>query len=226
VNSIPLSRVVDRLQGHYGKLMSYKLTGPWEMILWENVVYLADDDRREQAFKLLKKKIGTKPEQVFSASDHALLEVTRHGIMPEQFAEKLRKCAKIVLEDFDGDLRPVLKWSLPNAKKALQKFPGIGEPGAEKILVFTRSQPLFALESNGLRVLVRLGFAEEQKNYATTYRLVQKAVKGELDRDFTWLMQAHQLLRRHGHELCKRTNPACEECPLAKDCCFNLAGSR
>jgi endonuclease-3 len=65
-------------------------------------------------------------------------------------------------------LKSVLKLPLPKAKKALQKFPGIGEPGAEKILLFTRTHPLMALESNGLRVLVRLGFGAEHKNYATT----------------------------------------------------------
>jgi endonuclease III len=217
---IALPQVVDRLAAHYGQSKPPKLTGPWEMILWENVAYLADDDRRQQAFQTLKKRVGTKPEQILSATDEALLEVTRHGIMPEQFAAKLRRCAKIVMEEFDGDLRPVLKLPLPKAKKALQKFPGIGEPGAEKVLLFTRSQPLFALESNGLRVLVRLGFAEEQKRYATTYRLVQKAVAGELDEDFAWLIEAHQLLRRHGQELCKRTDPGCQECPLASDCGF------
>src|SRR5437879_12515427 len=105
------------------------------MILWENVAYLADD-RRQQAFQTLKKRIGTEPTQILSASDEALLEVTRHGIMPEQFSEKLRKCAQIALEGFDGDLRPILKLPMPKAKKALQKFPGIGEPGAEKIFVF------------------------------------------------------------------------------------------
>jgi endonuclease III len=223
VRRIALPQIVSLLLAHYGKAKPPKLTGPWEMIIWENVAYLADDDRREQAFKTLKKRIGTKPEQILSAPHEALLEVTRHGIMPDQFAEKLRQCAKIALEEFDGDLRPILKWPMTKAKKALQKFPGIGEPGAEKILVFTQSQPVFALESNGLRVLVRLGFAEEQKNYATTYRLVQKAVDGEIDKDFAWLIQAHHLLRRHGQELCKRANPACEECPLAKVCSFQRA---
>jgi endonuclease III len=223
---ITLPQVIDRLQAHYGKPKPPKLTGPWEMILWENVAYLADDDRREKAFKALKKHVGTKPEDILSAADEALLEVTQHGIMPKQFAEKLRKCARIVLEAFDGHLRPVLKLPLSKARKALQKFQGIGEPGAEKILLFTKTQPVFALESNGLRVLVRLGFAEEQKNYATTYRLVQKAVEGQVEKEFGWLIGAHQLLRRHGQELCKRTQPACEKCPLAKDCEFNLAGGR
>jgi endonuclease III len=215
---ITLPQVVERLQAHYGKQKPPKLDGPWEMILWENVAYLADDDRRQQAFQTLKKRVGTKPSQILSASDEALLEVTRHGIMPERFAEKLRKCAKLVLEEFDGDLRSVLQQPFPKAKKAFQKFPGIGEPGAEKILVFNRTYPVLALESNGLRVLLRLGFGEEKKSYSTTYRLVQQAVKEGLDNDRSWLIQAHLLLRRHGQELCRRSEPMCGECPLAADC--------
>lgn len=202
---IALSEVVERLQAHYGEQKELKLDGPWEMILWENVAHLADDDRRQQAFQTLKKRIGTEPIQIRSASDEALLEVTRHGIMSQHFADKLRKCARIVLEDFDGDLWPALQLPFHKAKRALQKFPGIGEPGAEKILLFTRSYPALALESNGLRVLLRLGFGEERKSYSTTYRLVQQAVKDGLDKDCSWLAEAHQLLRRHGQELCRRS---------------------
>jgi endonuclease-3 len=215
---IALRQVVERLQTHFGKQKPPKLDGPWEMILWENVAYLADDDRRLEAFQTLKKRIGTEPTQILAASAEALLEVTRHGIMPDRFAGKLRECAKIVLEEFDGDLRPVLRWPLSKARKALQKFPGIGEPGAEKILLFSRACPVLALESNGLRVLVRLGFGEEKKSYSTTYRFVQQAVKEELDDDDAWLMQAHLLLRRHGQELCRRNEPECDKCPLATDC--------
>ena len=85
---IPLPQVVDRLQSHYGPPKVPKLRGPWEMILWENVAYLADDDRRQQAFQTLKKRVGTEPTQLLSASHEALLEVTRHGIMPEQFCRQ------------------------------------------------------------------------------------------------------------------------------------------
>jgi endonuclease III len=213
-----LAKVIERLAAHYGAQKPPKLAGPWEMILWENVAYLADDDRRRNAFQTLKQDVGIEAAEILDASDKDLLEVARHGILPEQFAEKLRTCAKIALEEFDGNLKQVLKWPLPKAKKALQKFPGIGEPGAEKILLFTRTCPVLALESNALRVLVRLGFAEEQKSYSTTYRLVQEAVADELNPDYDWLIQAHLLLRLHGQELCKRSKPLCEKCPLRAEC--------
>ena len=97
-------------------------------------------------------------------------------------AEKLLTIARIAYEEFDSDLRSVLKKPLPQAKKALKKFPGIGDPGAEKILLLTRSYPLMALDSNGLRVLCRVGFAEEQKNYSATYRSIQDAIREQLPR--------------------------------------------
>jgi endonuclease III len=77
---------------------------------------------------------------------------------------------------------------------------------------------VLALESNGLRVLLRLGFGEEKKSYSTTYRLVQHAAIEGLDKDCSWLIQAHLLLRRHGQELCRRSEPMCDKCPLAEDC--------
>jgi endonuclease III len=221
---ITLPQVVGCLQAHYGKQKLPKLAGPWEMMLWENVAYLADDEQRLKAFQTLKKRVGTEPEQLLSASDEALLQVTCHGILADQFAQKLRKCAQIALEEFDGDLRPILKLPFHKAKKSLQKFPGIGEPGAEKVLLFTRSYPVLALESNGLRVLLRLGFGEEKKSYSTTYRLVRNAIEEELDNDYSWLIEAHLLLRHHGQELCRRSKPECKKCPLRSGCEFYERG--
>ena len=223
---LTLPLVIDRLKAHHGVQKAPRLNGPWEMILWENIAYLADDDRRQQAFATLKKTVGTKPEQILSASDDTLLGVTGHGILAEQFVAKLRKCATIALEDFDGDLREVLQRPFAKARNALKKFPGIGESGADKILLFTRSFPLLPLDSNGLRVLVRLGFAVEQKSYAKTYQMIQSAVAKETSEDFDWLMQAHMLLRRHGQDVCKRTKPLCEQCPLAENCVFAQQSER
>ena len=48
---INLPQPIYRLEAHFGKPKDPKLNGPWEMILEENVAYLADDDRRPQAFQ-------------------------------------------------------------------------------------------------------------------------------------------------------------------------------
>lgn len=84
--------------------------------------------------------------------------------------------------------------------------------------MLTHSHPVLALESNGLRVLLRVGFAEEKKSYSASYRGVQQALAGQLPADYDELIAAHQLLRQHGQELCKRTRPLCEGCPVREDC--------
>jgi endonuclease III len=85
----------------------------------------------------------------------------------------------------------------------------------------TRSHPVLSLESNGLRVLLRLGFAEEKKSYSASYRAVQQALKEELPSSFDGLIAAYQLLRQHGQELCKRSQPLCEQCPVRRECSYS-----
>lgn len=219
--TITLSKLVNTLQQHYGSPTPPPSTDPLELIIWENIAYLASDERRAAAFAVLKRDIGIRPEQILTAKHAALAAIGKAGILRDVSAEKLLTIAKIAYEEFDSDLRAVLKKPLPQAKKALKRFPSIGDPGAEKILLFTRSYPVMALDSNGLRVLCRVGFAEEQKNYSVTYRLAQDAIRGQLPKDYDSLIRAHQLLRQHGQELCKRSKPRCAECPLSDGCNYS-----
>jgi len=216
--AITFSKLIDKLQQHYGPPATLPSNDPLELIIWENIAYLATDNRRAEAFAILKQTIGTRPEQILTAQHSALASIGKAGILPDVSAEKLLTIAKIAYEEFDSDLRSALKKPLPQAKRALKRFPSIGEPGAEKILLFTRSYPVMALDSNGLRVLCRVGFAEDQKNYSATYRLVQNPIREQLPGDCDSLIRAHQLLRQHGQELCKRSKPRCAECPLSDSC--------
>src|SRR2546428_7261915 len=195
--SVPpsLNKIVSRLLKHYGKRKAPLTTDPFELILLENVAYLVSDERRAEAFALLRETVGTKPHQILSAANNTLLRVTELGGMhPEKRAARLREIALIAMNEFGDDLSEALRLPLRKAKKALQKFPGIGEPSAEKILLFTRSYPVLGLDSNGLRVLLRLGFGVEKNNYSASYRLVQEANQDVLNVDYDWLIDAHLLL--------------------------------
>jgi endonuclease III len=222
-----LKRIVAKLEAHYGKPRPPITTDPFELILLENVAYLVSDARREEAFKALRKHAGARPDRLLSASHDEILTATKLGGMhPQQRVNRLREIALIAMNEFDGDLSSPLKLPLPKAKKALRRFPSIGEPSAEKILLFTRSYPVLGLDSNGLRVLVRLGFGEEKKNYTATYRSVQEALADQLSEDYDWLIRTHQLLRQHGKDTCKTNEPLCEQCPVKKSCAYFESAGR
>ena len=211
--------ILKRLRECYGRPKPPRVTRPLEMILFEMVAYLCDDAHRAATFAALKKRIGTKPQQLLSADEETLVEICRMGgIQPEHRARRIRMVAELALCDFGGDLRSVLKKPLKEAKKDLMKFPSVGEPGAEKILLFNRCHPVLALDSNGLRVLQRLGFAPALKNYSTAYRAAREALQDQLPKSCDKLIEAHQLLRQHGKEICKTSRPLCDSCPFAPDC--------
>jgi len=213
------TEIIKRLESHYGRPKPPKLSDPYHLILWESIGYLVEDDRREVAFAALRKHIGLKLPNILSASVDQLVEITKlGGIHAELRAQRLKEIAHIVLNDFAGDLRTALQLPLPKAMKALKRFPSIGDPGAETILLFTRTSPVLALESNGLRVLFRLGFVQEHKNYSTSYASVREALKDQTGDDCDFLIRAHQLLRQHGKETCKSNHPLCEACPVRRVC--------
>ena len=214
-----LAKIVSALGSYYGPLKPPKISDPLHLILWESIGYLVDDDRREAAFAALRKQVGLKPTDILSAPDEQLVKITKlGGIHPELRAQRLKEIAHIVLNDFDGDLRSALELPPHKAIKALKKFPSIGTPGAEKILLFTKTFPVLALESNGLRVLLRVGFGQESKNYSASYASVQDALKDQIGSDCDFLIRAHQLLRRHGKELSRTKKPLCGACPINKNC--------
>jgi endonuclease-3 len=219
-----LSVALQALRKLYGRPRPASARGPFELILYENVVYLADDSRRDEAFAALRDRVGLSPDRILAAAPAVLREVARHSIVPDRTVEKLRAIAEVALEEFGGDLDAAIRRPVKEAVKALRKFPSIGEPGAQKILLFCRREPFLALDSNGLRVLLRLGYGKEDKSYARSYRSAQEAADAELPRDCGARIEAHLLLRRHGQELCRRSQPRCEICPLRLDCDYVRSG--
>jgi endonuclease-3 len=214
-----LRGAVKILKKHYGLPVPPPTTDPFELVLWLNVAYLARPSRRLEAFEQLKSSVGTSPAAILSASPQALESTTSRGILQGTFAARLRECALIAINEFGGDLESVIRGPISIAKRALRSFPGIGEPSAERILLLTGQQALLAPESNGLRVLTRLGFVQEQKSYARTYAASREPAK-DLGSDCRQLQEAHLLLQQHGQTLCKYNAPLCAACPLVKSCAY------
>lgn len=217
---LTLASIVNSLARVYGEPLPPPARRLFELVLLENVAYLVDDARRAAAFDDLLRHIGTRPADIAAASPASLAGVASRGILAEHQADKLHRIARLTLDEFDGDLETLRDLPLRQARRALMRFPSIGEPGAEKILLFGRSHAVLGLESNGVRVLTRLGVVPEGKSYGATYRSVQAYVAPFGERGFDWLIRAHQLLRQHGQELCRRSQPRCDQCPLSEACAF------
>ena len=143
------------------------------------------------------------------------------GMVPELRGQRLKEIAMRVLNEFGGDLRAALA-SVPisAARKLLKKFPNIADPGADRILLFAGISPIAAVPSNCAGVLLAFLKKAVGENYSATYREEQRVIATELPDTFDARTRAYLLLKRHGQQLCKRTNPKCPDCPLRPHCAY------
>ena len=233
------TRIIARLQKHYGTPELPPARGAFELVLWENACYLLPDQRRAAVFEALRAQVGLTADAILEAPREALLPLAAMGGMrPETRVFRWQEIARITATQFQGNLEQILQWPYARAMKALKLFPCIGDPGAEKILLFCGVAAGLPLESNGLRVLTRIGYGRAHlKNYGAMYREAQEAIAPELPKGMEQLdrrqkaivcptlARAHLLLRAHGKTICRASQPACHECPVEDGCAFRNPGA-
>ena len=227
-----LGEILNELEKLYGPQKLAGPSDPYEMILFLNCAYPATDTKCAKGFETLKREVGLAPEKILRAPKARLAKLLGpFGMFPEKRAERLKDIARGVKTETGGDLKGALKKDIPKkvqsdgkglraAKKLLQEFPVIGEPSAEKILLFAKLAPVAAVPSACVGVPMRIWFGGEGKNYAADYRQVREVLSRALPEAFEPRQRAYLLLKKHGQEICKRSTPKCEICPLTSHCAY------
>jgi endonuclease III len=172
------------------------------------------------AYRALQTEVGLEPEAILAFNPKKLARVIAEGgMLANHRAEKMRECARVVQKIGGVDvLRDAMKGDVGRAHKILRRFPSVGEPGADRILLLLHRKKTIAPDSNALRVLQRTGLVKELSSYSKTYRAAETALKRKLPSGFPTLITTHQLLKAHGQAMCSRTTPSCNTCPLDRKC--------
>jgi A/G-specific adenine glycosylase len=123
-------------------------------------------------------------------------------------AVRLHRCAKTIVERFDG--------IVPSEESALLSLPGIGSYTARAIKVFAFEQDHGVLDTNVSRVLSRLVAGQ-----ALTRNQAQLLVDALVTPGRAWIF--NQALLDHGATICKST-PDCDSCDLRRSCTWARRG--
>jgi endonuclease-3 len=217
-----VSHVLDALEAFYGAQQPNFPTDPYLFLVWWHCGYPASDAACAKGWESLQRETGVEPDRLLKANPAQLaMALKPGGMVPELRAMRLKEIAERIERAFGGDLLEGLK-GLPVAKirGELKKFPNIADPGADRILLFGGISPVAAVPSNCPHVLVRIRKGRERENYGVTYKQAQGMIAEEVPAKFDARTRAYLLLKRHGQQICKRTNPKCGECPVAGSCAF------
>jgi endonuclease-3 len=142
----------------------------------------------------------------------------RGGIEPGRRAEHIIRGAEIVVGQFGGDLDTAARRPYQEARRAMKRLPMTADSGADRMLMFAGAHPVLGLESNGVRVLQRIGYAEERLDFNAAYRSIAANLAGELPAKRDALVDAHLQLRELGRTVCKTSGPRCGECAIRPLC--------
>jgi len=109
-----------------------------------------------------------------------------------------------------------LRGGFPDTIEGLEALPGVGPSTAAAIAAFAFGRRAAILDGNVKRVLARQFGVEGEKDQ---WMLAQRLLPAKDIETYT------QALMDLGATLCTRANPACDRCPVAKDC-FALKSGR
>lgn len=217
--SVP--QLLDTLESHYGRQHPHWPTEPFSFLVWWHCGYPPSDERCNKGWEALNGEVGVTPERLSSTSAPRIARALKSGgMVPELRATRLKAIAARVHKEFAGDLRSALAaLPLPRARSLLKEFPGIADPGADRILLFAGLAASAAVPSSCPHVLVRIRSGREPAAYGATYAQARTTLE-QLPASAAARIRAYLLLQAHGRSLCKRTRPRCGECPVAKRCAY------
>src|SRR5262249_54273924 len=170
---------------------------PYLFLLWWHCGYPASDNACAKGWEALTSRIGTDPDAILSARPAVLASALKAGgMLPEVRAERLKEIAARLKDEFAGDMRAALVGPVAKVRKTLKSFPGIADPGADRILLFAGIQPVAAVPSNCTHVLERIQRGQEQKNYSASYSEAKQTIESEIPEKFDARMRAYLLVKR------------------------------
>ena len=134
-----------------------------------------------------------------------VLEYIKSVSYPNSKADHLVKMARIVAEQYDGEI--------PHNMDQLLALPGVGRKTANVVQSVAFDKPTLAVDTHVFRVSHRLGLVSAKDN--TPYKVEMALTKNIPEED---IPRAHHWLLLHGRYVCTARKPHCERCDLSGVC--------
>lgn len=150
-----------------------------------------------------------------SASEHDVLNAWE-GLGYYSRARNLHKAAKIIADEYDGEI--------PRDLKALRKLPGIGRYTLGAIASIAFGMDVAALDGNIKRVYARIFDVEEPVDSVVGEKILWELADQNLPEGHAG--DYNQALMDLGAIICVPKNPRCLICPVMKLCKARLNGTQ
>jgi endonuclease-3 related protein len=210
-----LPEVYDRLLAAYGPQHWWPgATNPFEVcvgaILTQSTAWI----NVEKAMEQLKSANVLSLEGIHSIPVEKLAMLVHSSGYFNVKARKLKALAQHVYDNHGGDLTAMLAQPWEELRTELLSVYGIGEETADDIVLYAADAPSFVVDAYTRRIVNRLGIAPVKDDYESH----RSQFMGSLPADVSSYNEYHALIVKLGKDVCKKSSPLCQECPLQGIC--------
>lgn len=171
-----------------------------------------------EAYRNLINKFGTW-EAVRDAPTEAVQQAIHPCTWPEQKAPRLQQVLRKVTELNDGKLSLdcIESMEIPAARQWLEALPGVGPKTSAAVLSFStlRGRAL-PVDSHHFRVAVRLGIIDKKIGEGKANYVLEALLPDYFTAQDVY--DNHQLMMKHGQQVCFHYHPNCKGCVLLDIC--------
>jgi endonuclease III len=219
-----LERLVAKLKKKYGAVPAPP-SDTFALFVWQVLFNHSTAKKRDAAVAGLKRIRALTPDGMWNAPPKALAEcVHRAGPFGEYRLMALRKGVEVFRRD--PDWAAVLAGPVPAALRRLKVLPRMsGDGPAYSMLLFAGGQPVLPVNARVARVATRLGYGQLGPAFPKIAKSIRQAITPDLGNRVAAYRDAYVYFEHHGSATCAETDPACDKCPLLKECSFGQARS-
>lgn len=166
-----------------------------------------------RAYRGLASRFDVTPKSLAEVDEMELREAIRSGGLYRVKAKRIKQLSRTVLEDYGGDISPILQLPKEEAKEKLIELPGIGDKTADVLLTTRYSyREVIPVDTHMDRLAKRIGLVNPNAGYEETQTalmsFIPEAIR-ERASGLLWLLAKHT---------CKAGKPRCAECPIIGIC--------
>ena len=126
-------------------------------------------------------------------------------------ADRLRNFFQLLEDEWGGDLEGFLAQSTDALRESLLSVKGIGPETADSMVLYAAGKPIFVVDAYTHRILSRHNIIDDSHDY----HQIQELFMDNLEEDVALYNEFHALIVHCGKEFCKKSRPACADCPVA-----------
>lgn len=223
--SVPGRRKTDApsrlpiLQDYYQTLLKARGPQHWwpgrsrfEVIVGAILVQNTSWTNAAGAIRNLRRKKLLAPVAMRGVGTEKLRELIRPSGYFRQKARKLKEFTDFLYEKYAGSLTKMFQTPTATLREQLLTIHGIGPETADSILLYAGGHPVFVVDAYARRILERHGLTSK----AHSYEELRSLFEASLGKEAQLFNEFHALIVNAGKEFCRKSEPACDDCPLRR----------